>query len=377
MAAANFLEVLKTFPKTDVSESVSLALNVIELVLIITCQNEEKIRYAKWKAADIAKAFREGRKPTPGPPGWAEEQEELKYLLQDEEQQIPSPPKSIPTDPSGSILISNPSHHISSSAATFPSPPETEGRLHPVWSVSDGPPESWSTAATPGTEEPEVYTIGTPTPSTAGYDDNSQTIGLIKYNSKPRSGSGSSSNTVDSNRERSFQSNPWTNEEHTPPTSPPRTSLKSASPDSGKRVHFTTGSPPPLPPPPLSGSSSPKEYVGPSSIYASPQLPISPSVNYPTQPSPTQPPATSAHILPPPASPPKNYIYSPPPPSQTLPTRHPSPPVPRAPVAEVELTPGLIAKAQKHCRFAISSLDYEDAEQARKELRAALALLGG
>jgi vacuolar protein sorting-associated protein VTA1 len=46
-------------------------------------------------------------------------------------------------------------------------------------------------------------------------------------------------------------------------------------------------------------------------------------------------------------------------------------------VAEVELTPGLIAKAQKHCRFAISSLDYEDAEQARKELRAALALLGG
>jgi vacuolar protein sorting-associated protein VTA1 len=43
----------------------------------------------------------------------------------------------------------------------------------------------------------------------------------------------------------------------------------------------------------------------------------------------------------------------------------------------VELTPGLIAKAQKHCRFAISSLDYEDAEQARKELRAALTLLGG
>jgi vacuolar protein sorting-associated protein VTA1 len=43
----------------------------------------------------------------------------------------------------------------------------------------------------------------------------------------------------------------------------------------------------------------------------------------------------------------------------------------------VELTPALIVKAQKHCRFAISSLDYEDAEQARKELRAALALLGG
>jgi len=34
-----------------------------------------------------------------------------------------------------------------------------------------------------------------------------------------------------------------------------------------------------------------------------------------------------------------------------------------------ELTPTLIAKAQKHCRFAISALDYEDAEQAKKELR--------
>ncbi|KAF9486312.1 DUF605-domain-containing protein, partial [Pholiota conissans] len=56
LAAANFLEVLKTFPKSDVSES-----------------NEDKIRYSKWKAADIAKAFREGRKPVPGPPGWAEE----------------------------------------------------------------------------------------------------------------------------------------------------------------------------------------------------------------------------------------------------------------------------------------------------------------
>jgi vacuolar protein sorting-associated protein VTA1 len=42
-----------------------------------------------------------------------------------------------------------------------------------------------------------------------------------------------------------------------------------------------------------------------------------------------------------------------------------------------ELTPQLIAKAQKHCRFAISALDYEDADQARKELRAALAVLGG
>ena len=51
---------------------------------------------------------------------------------------------------------------------------------------------------------------------------------------------------------------------------------------------------------------------------------------------------------------------------------------PFAPEKEIEiLTPALIAKVQKHCRFAISALDYEDAAQAKKELRAALAMLGG
>ncbi|KAF9512288.1 hypothetical protein BS47DRAFT_1091098 [Hydnum rufescens UP504] len=51
LAAANFLELLTIFDVGDQSE------------------NEEKIRYSKWKAADIAKAFREGRQPTPGPAG--------------------------------------------------------------------------------------------------------------------------------------------------------------------------------------------------------------------------------------------------------------------------------------------------------------------
>jgi vacuolar protein sorting-associated protein VTA1 len=48
-----------------------------------------------------------------------------------------------------------------------------------------------------------------------------------------------------------------------------------------------------------------------------------------------------------------------------------------ADTSTIELTPSMIAKVQRHCRFAISSLDYEDAEQAKKELRTALSLLGG
>lgn len=64
---------------------------------------------------------------------------------------------------------------------------------------------------------------------------------------------------------------------------------------------------------------------------------------------------------------PHRSLYPPP----MLSQQHPPFPPP-----VVELTPSIIAKVQKHCRFAISSLDYEDADQARKELRAALAILG-
>lgn len=35
-----------------------------------------------------------------------------------------------------------------------------------------------------------------------------------------------------------------------------------------------------------------------------------------------------------------------------------------------------VAQMQKHCRWAISALNYDDFETARKELRLALAMLG-
>ena len=52
-ASSKFLEVLGAFGDID-ADTVT------------------KIRYAKWKAADIAKALREGRKPAPGAPGEAD-----------------------------------------------------------------------------------------------------------------------------------------------------------------------------------------------------------------------------------------------------------------------------------------------------------------
>jgi hypothetical protein len=114
-----------------------------------------------------------------------------------------------------------------------------------------------------------------------------------------------------------------------------------------------------------------------------PSAPVGPPMGVP----PSVPPVTSlppgfvptSASLPPAAT----HAHSagvPPPPilfAQPVAPSHNQPPVTPAFLPPPELTPQLIGKIQRHCRFAVSSLDYDDAEQARKELRAALLLLGG
>jgi vacuolar protein sorting-associated protein VTA1 len=55
----------------------------------------------------------------------------------------------------------------------------------------------------------------------------------------------------------------------------------------------------------------------------------------------------------------------------------PPPQPPTAPVPPPQLTPKQIAQAQKHCRYAISALDYEDFERARQDLMDALRIIDG
>ncbi|KAJ7706014.1 Vta1 like-domain-containing protein [Mycena rosella] len=201
LAAANFLEVLKTFPKAEVSDT-----------------NEEKIRYAKWKASDIAKAYREGRKPAPGPAGSDPAIDaELLQL-----QQIPAPPSFSTADShvsSNTLRGSPPSQsHMPSVPGSSGSPPKkrTSPRMDAAdiakanrdfpphapprrgkdldvnaglrpgnWAgehTGEGTPGSWSTAATPGTGSTPQEPI-----------DDPQSPSLQKGKGKERSGSGSSS----------------------------------------------------------------------------------------------------------------------------------------------------------------------------------------
>ncbi|CCD34346.1 hypothetical protein BofuT4_P103060.1 [Botrytis cinerea T4] len=74
-------------------------------------------------------------------------------------------------------------------------------------------------------------------------------------------------------------------------------------------------------------------------------------------------------------APPTNQIYqSEPPPSDTF-TAPIVPPVTQS-RGQLNTDDEAIAKAQKHARWAISALNFEDAETAVKELRAALQTLG-
>ena len=272
-------------------------------------QNEEKIRYAKWKAADIAKALREGRTPLPGPA--------VPQVAVDDGADILVVPNLTPPQSPG-ILHSMPTH------PEHPSPPVFIRHLPSPTGVSDAPepqtppqsahlgvwgnvntPGSWSTVATPGTARPESDAdhwpsreewMDSPTPDRFAAQEVAELSPTDRipstYGAKRSTRSASTSPRSSAAHERPYPVSPG--------IQPGEILPESVSP----RAWDTKG----------------------ASTHAPPHLQFA-------------------------AAQPVD--------------------------AAVDLTPALIAKAQKHARFAISSLDYDDVEQARTELRTALAILGG
>lgn len=63
---------LTLWPVLNGSENISVSLYVsmfLYFIIWLHEQIEQKQKYAIWKAADIRKALKEGRKPEAGPPG--------------------------------------------------------------------------------------------------------------------------------------------------------------------------------------------------------------------------------------------------------------------------------------------------------------------
>lgn len=327
-------------------------------------QTEGKIRYSKWKAADIAKAFREGRKPTPGAAG---EQSSQPVLESSEVTPISTRTETDETSAASTMsfgIDTNPSLKSASLTSLPPSrlsplikrssPPPVLDELPPQQPFT--PPRSllgvdphtlepispgnWSTAATPG-----AGTVrGTPTdsPMSSAFTGNSWPPESPTPNTrnKNRRGSQSSAGSTDS-----AQSSGLGGIERQRANMSPR------------KVHFSTNTTS-IHPPSANVALFPSDTISPS--FVPPHMPSTSSTHHPPVP-----PDLHSEIqttqAPPPLSVPNTILPLIPPPIVSQ---------------EVELTPAVVAKAQKHCRFAISALDYEDAEQAKKELRAALTALG-
>lgn len=360
--------------------------------MFIFLQIQEKIRYSKWKAADISKAFREGRNPQPGPPGG--EDAALSTISPPPSSLSPlshphSPPGSktpSPRVPAVNLPASPPSSSSTLTAHVSDAPPIPPTSSHGLVTPKGTPinPGLWSNHATPGGEFDDASPIKRP--SLAGR--------RVKYSQDDDSWS----HAADMGSRQNSYENPFVKIEEVRHPEGPVDDTSSSSPLSTAFV------------PPSNGSSQPIEkhvrwtpsVTGGSSTTGSP--PDSPEHYHPTlgslretdpedledrDPTPSEldkfdvsqehmPGIYGGHPEMHPSVPP----VSPPAVIRQLPrvlervSVPPPPPPPSAP-APVQLTDAVIAKIQKHCRFAISSLDYEDVEQARKELRTALALLGG
>ena len=381
LAAATFLEVMKVFEDKQLWESVSCSHPVQPLplrplpfasafntCLTIMAQHADKARYAKWKAADIAKALREGRAPTAGPAG-ADATTPPEITSQSFPHMLSPAPSSstIPTLPP-------PPPEMSPSAAAA-----QDDRFNVVRQAAESS-QAYNTQALAG--DPSLTRSGhaaTSRPTQASVSSTTMvggtlpTVGEEGANGasgappSPPSSSGSGSSRR-RRRAGSVASPPSVNTSviHTRNRT---NSLSSASSRSPGRVasptHFVPRDSPPSTQLFIAANLSagtgnvpgtPSTFVpsAPPSAISSSGVSLHSSQPFP---GPSAPPYTSTRSAP-------HYASAPPPP----PTQ-PSPPP--------ELSPSVIAKAQKHCRFAISALDYEDAEQARKELRSALALLGG
>ncbi|GAA6046436.1 hypothetical protein JCM3770_004923 [Rhodotorula araucariae] len=301
LAAANFLELLAIFGE-------------------ITSENRDKLKYAKWKATDIAKALREGRTPTPGPAGG----------LQDGDDEA-----------------------IETSRVTDAEAKELSRELAALGTGDEQRAKVELEGATPAESTPS-------TASVAGSPPHTGTSSVSEISS----------------------SYPFPQQPTTLPSAPPADDDDEGAPDfiDDEPSRATT---PPMP----SFLDTPTGSFAPSTpapVTPAPESHQTSDLPEPRAHIPFEPPAFPSVVFPSaPSLPPHPHVPVPAP-SHPAPPLAPSAraPVPPAPAAVVEqrqddFDPMTVAQVQKHCRWAVSALNYDDFETARRELRLALAMLGG
>lgn len=302
--------------------------------LQVVQQNRDKIKYAKWKASDIAKAFREGRTPTPGPVGGLQEGDEdaveTSRVTDAEAKELSQELAALGT---GDEQRSRPPLEGATPAESSTSATAAAGSApHTAESVADDEPASY-----PFPQQPTTLPSA---PRTTSDDDEADAPDFVDERSPSRATTPPMPTFLD-----------------TPAGSATAPATPGGPVTPVPETHQTSDLPVPQAHVPFDPPAFPSA-VFPSAPALPPQQPHAP--HPPPHPHPHAPsaPAASAH--------------APPPPPPAL------PPAAHAPAARPrdESDPMTVAQVQKHCRWAVSALNYDDFETARKELRLALAMLG-
>ncbi|CAK9781675.1 unnamed protein product [Cutaneotrichosporon oleaginosum] len=325
VVAGQFIDVLNAF-ETGMSEEMS-----------------QKAKYAKWKAADLAKCLREGRTPVPGPPVDPMEAE-LAALAGDvgdagdaERRESASP---APGPSAGSAPASRPTSIAASPARSPLASPSHDLPILPGVPLDRATSATSATSLNPGLGSPPAALSRTLSGGSArSGGSGSGGMGLPSFPPPALLGAGFSTfDTASDDAEDQPQAMPRSSASRVfidllaPSPDPP------ASPPAPSPVARAASSAPPL---------SPPRAVSP------PRAPTSPARAPPrVVPAPAPAPVRAAPVIPPPA------------------------PASAPPLGAVrELTRAETERCQKHCRWAISALEFEDPETARTELLKALAML--
>ncbi|KAI0799174.1 Vta1 like-domain-containing protein [Xylaria sp. FL0064] len=301
-------------------------------------ETQDKIKYAKWNAARILKAIKEGKDPNESNP----KQEEPKA----EESVIPLDPN----DPEVQLIGS-----AQPRPATVEDVPDDGQMPH-------APTSSYSlNAAAP------VSAPNSPLPPTAQVPD---PVSPIAPPDVPAQDPGSY-----------FPSAP-------PPTNQSPLDLPSTTsmPPPGSVTHGTFGAPPEIPSPSSHHPSKPPSvsFASPSpGVPSSPQDFYHPPQHHQQAPAPPFIPPPQQHYTPTQApSAPHNYHtgYSQPAVQRATPAPPPQPAQQYGgnsqPTGAYNYDDMAISQAQKHAKWAISALNFEDVPTAVRELQAALTTLG-
>lgn len=393
LAASQFIELLKIFGNLEPEMG-------------------EKIKYAKWKAADIAKAFK-GRKPTPGPAGGDPKEEEAKLETamgpgkvedsKEEQEYLAREMAKLTTDAGSEVPATA---EGSGAGLDLPSAPAARDTSLARGSSSGSHPEAFVPIQPPNAPsaiEPETHTLDTASPDAEEMWKRSAPASNEAISRTPSASSHLDRPTIPTSA--SFSSSPGSSRPL--PIPPQRDGLP--IPPVSAHEHFNNGSPSldqaanagpgaapasfwggpaptgdsgavlPSVPSTLGGGSGTSALGGldghpaieridpPQSSLPTPSgLPSTPGIAAPSAPSfQAAPSAPSAPVRPPAA--------------RAAPVVPPPAPV-AAPVAVAypeTLDPKLSTRVQKLAKGAASAVDFEDLETARIQLRQALDILEG